>query len=190
MNLLISLGVSVAYFSSVAELAISAGKRMSGHAVSTASMTYFDSVVFLTMFLLIGRFIEAFSKRHAASAISSLNKLQTTEALLVSTDSKVTSMSSSETSSEKTLSPSLPSDVQKIPTDLLEVGDIVRLPPGGTPPADGTIVSSEPTQFDESSLTGESRNVKKGCGDQVYVGTINKLRVVDVRVDAIGGETM
>jgi len=53
----ISLGVSVAYFSSVAELAISARKpqmNMKGHDMSTTSMTYFDSVVFLTLFLLIG----------------------------------------------------------------------------------------------------------------------------------------
>jgi Cu+-exporting ATPase len=80
--------------------------------------------------------------------------------------------------------------VRKIPVDLLEVGDIVRVPPGATPPADGTIVSSEATYFDESSLTGESRNVMKTSGDHIFVGTINKLRMVDMRVDAIGGETM
>ena len=44
--------------------------------------------------------------------------------------------------------------------------------------------------FDESSLTGESKLVKKESGDKVYVGTINKGSVVDVRVDTIGGETM
>ena len=80
--------------------------------------------------------------------------------------------------------------VEKIPADLLEVGDIVRVPPGATPPADGTIVSSEVTNFDESSLTGESRNVTKTTGDHIFVGTINKLRMVDMRVDAIEGETM
>ena len=80
--------------------------------------------------------------------------------------------------------------VEKIPADLLEAGDIVRVPPGATPPADGTIVSSEVTNFDESSLTGESRNVMKTTGDHIFVGTINKLRMVDMRVDAIEGETM
>ena len=30
----------------------------------------------------------------------------------------------------------------------------------------------------------------KTTGDHVFVGTINKLRVVDVRVDAVEGETM
>jgi Cu+-exporting ATPase len=80
--------------------------------------------------------------------------------------------------------------VQKVSVDLLDIGDIVRVPPGSTPPADGTIISNEATTFDESSLTGESREVRKENGDQVFVGTINKLRMVDVRVDAIGGETM
>jgi cation transport ATPase len=52
----ISLGVSVAYFSSIAELAISASRDPNDTAVSAQSTTYFDSVVFLTMFLLIGTY--------------------------------------------------------------------------------------------------------------------------------------
>ena len=52
----ISLGVSVAYFSSIAELAISASRDTPNDtAVAAQSTTYFDSVVFLTMFLLIGK---------------------------------------------------------------------------------------------------------------------------------------
>jgi hypothetical protein len=43
----------VAYFSSIAELAVSAS-RNSNNSNDTVSMTYFDSVAFLTMFLLIG----------------------------------------------------------------------------------------------------------------------------------------
>ena len=50
----VSLGVSVAYFSSVAELAISASRDPNDSTTVTAQSTYFDSVVFLTMFLLIG----------------------------------------------------------------------------------------------------------------------------------------
>ena len=79
--------------------------------------------------------------------------------------------------------------MQRIGVDLLEVGDVVRVQNGSTPPADGVIVSGEST-FNESSLTGESRPVKKTLGDQVFLGTINNAQVVDVRIDAIGGETM
>ena len=50
----ISLGVSVAYFSSIAELAISASRDPNDIVVTAQTTTYFDSVVFLTTFLLIG----------------------------------------------------------------------------------------------------------------------------------------
>ena len=79
---------------------------------------------------------------------------------------------------------------EKVPVDFLEVGDVVRVQNGATPPSDGTIVSGAETSFDESSLTGEARLIKKNAGDKVLLGTINKSKVVDVRVDAIGGVTM
>jgi cation transport ATPase len=55
MNLLISLGVSISYFSSIAMLVLAA--RRSPHHPGTTkghTTTYFDSTVFLTMFLLMG----------------------------------------------------------------------------------------------------------------------------------------
>lgn len=186
MNLLISLGVSVAYFSSIAELAISATRDSTIAYPRTGSMTYFDSVAFLTMFLLIGRFIEAFSKHQASNAITLLGNLRSSDALLVQPATKSSSSSFDSTGEN------LDSRIEKISTDLLEVGDIVRIPPGSSPPADGVIVSSDSdlTYFDESSLTGESKPVAKRQGDQIFVGTINKLRAVDMRVEGIDGETM
>lgn len=80
--------------------------------------------------------------------------------------------------------------VERIDAELLEVGDVVRVLNGASPPADGTVVAGEGGAFDESSLTGESRLVKKQVGDKVFLGTINKAGVVDVRVDEIGGQTM
>lgn len=70
--------------------------------------------------------------------------------------------------------------VRKVTVDLLEVGDVVRVPKGSTPPADGHIVSKMGSSFDESSLTGESRPIMKNPGDKVFVGTINKGAAVDV----------
>lgn len=80
--------------------------------------------------------------------------------------------------------------VEKVSVAMLEVGDIVRVQTGSTPPADGTIVSGDDSAFDESSLTGESRLIKKSAGDKVFLGTINKSKMVDVRIDAVGGLTM
>lgn len=69
MNLLVSTGVSVAYFSSIALLAIAASQPASpdGEGDST---TYFDSVVFLTMFLLMGK--PRCRRRHDLQDIDSL----------------------------------------------------------------------------------------------------------------------
>ena len=114
--------------------------------------------------------------------------MQGSDALLLTCE-PTSSFSQDTEKSEDDDHPSI-AKVEKISADLLEVGDIVRIPPGATPPADGTIVSSEATNFDESSLTGESRNVMKTTGDHIFVGTINKSRMVDMRVDAIEGETM
>lgn len=55
MNLLVSSGVSVAYFASVALLGLAAVQPPSEHGTGD-NTTYFDSVVFLTMFLLAGKF--------------------------------------------------------------------------------------------------------------------------------------
>ena len=79
---------------------------------------------------------------------------------------------------------------KKVDSSLLEVGDIVRIANGSTPPADGTIISGQGSAFDESSLTGESKLIKKSAGDKVFLGTINKSGMVDVRVDAHSGTTM
>jgi P-type Cu+ transporter len=51
MDLLISLGTSVAYFSSLVLLIISATADSASHSYST---TFFDTTVFLTMFILLG----------------------------------------------------------------------------------------------------------------------------------------
>ena len=220
MNLLVSTGVSVAYFSSIALLALAAAEKASpdGEGDST---TYFDSVVLLTMFLLIGKFppsferctahlrlgryLEAYSKGHTADAITALGKLRpTTALLLVPSDSSPKPSSPAltlagsgdlekgERGSSDTELGIVTSSVSRIPAELLEVGDVVRVQHGASPPADGTLVSvmGDSASFDESSLTGESRLVRKEIGEKVFVGTINRGAIVDTRVDAIGGETM
>ena len=54
MNLLVSTGVSVAYFASIALLALAASQPPSATGEGD-NTTYFDSVVFLSMFLLAGK---------------------------------------------------------------------------------------------------------------------------------------
>jgi len=169
MNMLISLGTTIAYFSSIAELAIAATQPRSAEmAASAMDASYFDSVVFLTMFLLMGRFIEAYSKAKTGDAVTSLGKLRPTEAVLVR-DAEA--------------------EGQKVSVDLLEVGDVVLVPHGSSPPFDGVIVSGSST-FDESSLTGESRLVNKKVGQQAFSGTVNKGGPVSLKLTSISGSSM
>jgi heavy metal translocating P-type ATPase len=180
MNLLMSAGTSVAYFPSIAVLALDS--RKTGQPNGQIS-TYFDSVVFLTMFILIGRYLEAYSKAKAGDAVTMLGKLRPTEALLVRSDPD------SEDASEDSQSPLPTTSFEKINVDLLEVGDMVRVLRGASPPADGIVVLGDST-FDESSLTGESRPITKNAGDQVFAGTFNTDKPISVRVTEISGASM
>lgn len=177
MNLLISAGTAVAYFSSLAVLIVDA---VAGTKTSAHSTTYFDSVVFLTLFILAGRFLEAYSKARTGDAVSSLGNLRPSDALLVESQS-----------TDADASGSLGSDqITRVGVDLLEVGDMVRIPHGASPPADGLVVGEGSYQFDESSLTGESRPVKKTVGDQVFTGSVNVGQPVQIRITELGGSSM
>ncbi|KAH7477682.1 E1-E2 ATPase-domain-containing protein [Fusarium oxysporum f. sp. albedinis] len=169
MNMLVSLGTSIAYFSSVAQM-IAAGASRREHHESGAEM-YFDSVVFLTLFLLLGRLIEAYSKSKTGDAVEMLGKLRPTTALLLEKDKAGGQITST------------------VPVDQIDSGDIIRVPHGASPAADGILVSGE-TNFDESSLTGESRLIKKTEGDQIFAGTINKAAAVTMRVTGASGQSM
>ncbi|KAG1892472.1 heavy metal translocatin [Suillus subluteus] len=200
MNLLVSTGVTVAYLSSIVVLILAATQPPSSDGTGQET-TYFDYVVFLTMFLLTGRYLEAYSKARTADAITALGSLRPAEALVLSTCPASDSTAPTvvpRNDPEKcdvacdngSLVASPGFKFEKVPVDLLEVGDVVRVQNGATPPSDGTIVSGMETSFDESSLTGEARLIKKNIGDKVLLGTINKSRAVDVQVDAVGGVTL
>lgn len=184
MNLLISAGTSVAYFSSLALLIMAAtsSKYSSSH-----SATYFDSVVFLTFFILIGRFVEAYSKSKTGSAVALLGKLRPREAILV--NNKLVLETASGDSNDTTEKSAMKCNTKVVDADLLEVGDVVLVPHGSSPPADGVIIAGS-TSFNESSLTGESRTVAKSQDDQVFAGAVNVGDPISVRVLQIGGTSM
>jgi Cu2+-exporting ATPase len=80
------------------------------------------------------------------------------------------------------------STVERVPSDELEVDDLVLVRPGGRVPADGRIVDGE-ADLDESMITGESRPVPRGPGDRVVAGTVSTDSAIRVRVDAVGDDT-
>jgi P-type Cu2+ transporter len=78
--------------------------------------------------------------------------------------------------------------VRTVPVSELEPGDLVLVRSGGRVPADGRIEEGS-AEFDESTITGESRPVGRGIGDAVVAGTVATDSSVRVRVTAVGEET-
>ncbi len=78
--------------------------------------------------------------------------------------------------------------IDQVPISSLEVGDIVLVRPGARVPADGVIADGR-ASFDESTITGESRPMRRSEGDRVVAGTVSTDSSVRVRVDAVGDDT-
>jgi Cu2+-exporting ATPase len=79
-------------------------------------------------------------------------------------------------------------EAERVPLAELRPGDVVLVRPGGRVPADGEIVAGE-AELDESMITGESKPVAKGEGDEVVAGTVATDSAIRVRVGAVGEET-
>lgn len=158
MNLLMFLGTTIAYVASIVLLALSS--RQSAMSMG-AHTTYFDSVVFLTLFLLIGRLLESLSKSKTADAVSSLSSMKATTATV--TDRVI------DAKTEETLR--FDNDLL-VDVKLLDSGDYIRIGSGESPPVDCVVVEGT-TEFDESALTGESHPVTHKPGQQIFSGTVN-----------------
>ncbi len=65
---------------------------------------------------------------------------------------------------------------------------MVLVRPGDSVPADGTVVKGE-SSVNEAMITGESRPVRKGEGDEVIGGTVNGEGSLRVEVTGTGDET-
>jgi Cu2+-exporting ATPase len=77
---------------------------------------------------------------------------------------------------------------ETVPLSALSVGDVVLVRPGTRVPADGEVVEGA-ADVDESMITGESRSVSKGMGDQVVAGTVASGGSLRVRITAVGEQT-
>ncbi len=72
-----------------------------------------------------------------------------------------------------------------IPAESIKQNDLLRILPGETIPADGTIIHGN-TSVDQSIMTGESLPVDKETGDPVFCGTINRFGAIDITATKIG----
>lgn len=155
MDLPIAIGATVTYVYSV-------------YVTLTGSQTgevYFDTVVNFIFVILVGRHLEAMSKRHAVAATQRLMELQPKVAYRWK-DNKA----------------------KPVPVRSLKMDDVVLVKPGDTVPVDGVVVAGQST-INEAMLSGESRAVNKGIDDSVSAGTINLDSSLEVRVTGTLMET-
>jgi P-type Cu2+ transporter len=70
----------------------------------------------------------------------------------------------------------------------ISVGEAISIAPGERVPADGVVVSGR-SSADESLLTGESRAVGKGEGDELIAGSVNLEQPLLMRATRVGQDT-
>ncbi|MCK0111764.1 heavy metal translocating P-type ATPase [Ornithinimicrobium sp. F0845] len=128
-------------------------------------LNFWWELALLVVIMLLGHWIEMRSLAQTTSALDSLAALLPDEAEKVSGEELV----------------------KVAPGDLV-VGDVVLVRPGGSVPADGRIVDGS-ASMDESMVTGESKTVRRGNGEQVVAGTVATDSGLRVEVTAIGEDT-
>ena len=128
-------------------------------------LEFWWELALLIVIMLLGHWIEMRSLAQTTSALDSLAALLPDEAERVEGDLIV-----------------------KVSPDLLRVGDVVVVRPGGRVPADGRVIDGR-ADMDESMVTGESRPVDRSVGDHVVAGTVATDSGLRVEVTAIGDET-
>ncbi len=131
---------------------------------------YFEASAVVITLVLLGKWLEARAKRQTTSAIRALQSLRPERAHLLPDGIRRT-------------------EITDVAVDELLPGDVVRVLPGERFAADGTVVQGN-TQADESMLTGEAMPVSKDVGDGVTGGSLNGEGAVEVKVRAIGAQSV
>ncbi|KZX15559.1 putative copper-importing P-type ATPase A [Methanobrevibacter cuticularis] len=70
----------------------------------------------------------------------------------------------------------------------VKIGDLIKILPGETIPADGEIVDGE-TSVDQSIMTGEPIPVDKTVDDEVFSGTVNQFGSIIVKSTKLGKDS-
>ena len=126
---------------------------------------YFEAAAGVTTFILAGRYFEARAKRRAGAALQALLEM-----------------------GAKDVSVRRDGVEQRIPIDMLRVGDVFVVRPGEKIAADGIVVEGN-SAIDASMLTGESVPVEVAAGDQVVGATVNVDGRLVVQANRIGADT-
>lgn len=162
MDTLIALGTSAAYFYSLFVTLFAEVLRQQG---ITPQVYYETSAVIITM-ILLGNFFELRARDKTSEAIRKLMGLQARSARVIRDG-----------------------EVQDIPIEAVQIGDVIVVRPGEKIPVDGEVIEGGST-IDESMVTGESMPVQKQAGDEVVGATINKTGSFQFRATRVGKDTV
>ncbi|HOY70865.1 MAG TPA: cation-translocating P-type ATPase [Methylotenera sp.] len=130
------------------------------------SEVYFDSMTMFVFFLLTGRWLELRMRDRTAGALDALMHRLPASVELLKKDGSF----------------------ERVGVRRLQIGDVVRVLPGESFPADGEIILGE-TSVDEALLTGESHAVSKKTGAMVIAGSHNLTSAVQMRINKLGQDT-
>ncbi|GES76947.1 heavy metal translocating P-type ATPase [Rhizophagus clarus] len=133
---------------------------------------FFDTSTMLISFIALGRYLENLAKGQTSTALSKLMSLTPTITTIL-----LRNKDTGEIIGEK-----------KIPTELIQLGDLVKIVPGDKIPADGIVVKGE-SNVDESMVTGEVIPVKKFPGENVIGGTVNGSGSFEMEITRAGKDT-
>ncbi|WP_435603155.1 heavy metal translocating P-type ATPase [Streptomyces sp. bgisy130] len=173
MDTLVSLGTLAAFGWSVWALFFGdAGMPGMRHGFDlTVSRTdagtqiYLEAAAGVTAFLLLGRYLEARSKRRAGAALRALLELGAKDVAVLRDGREV-----------------------QIPVAELAVGDRFVVRPGEKIATDGRVVAGA-AAVDTSMLTGESVPVEVAPGDGVTGGTVNASGRLEIEATSVGADT-
>ncbi|MCZ0989085.1 heavy metal translocating P-type ATPase [Streptomyces diastatochromogenes] len=130
-----------------------------------ASTIYLEVAAGVVALILLGRYLEARSKRRAGAALKALMKLGAKDVAVLRDGREV-----------------------RVPVASLAVGDRFVVRPGEKVATDGTVVQGV-SAVDASMLTGESVPVDVGPGDRVTGATVNAGGRLVVEATRVGTDT-
>ncbi len=156
MNTMVSLGTGVAFlYSAYATLWPAPGRAV-----------YFDAVLLILGFLLLGKALEVRAKHRALAALDALSRLRPVTARRIRDGVE-----------------------SVVPLEEIQPADSVLVLPGERFPVDATILEGR-TTVDESMLTGESTPLDRSVGGRVLAGSLNYEGAVVCRAESLGEATV
>lgn len=183
MEVLLMLGTSAAYGYSVLAMVLT-------QCCEATLPSFFETSALLITFVCLGKYMEALAAGRTSNALRKLLDLRPPTATVVSGVSAADFAEGGDVARPVALMPEwAPSAEREMDFRLLQVGDIVKVAPGGKIPADGRVVSGS-SSVNESMVTGEPMPADKVYGSRLLCGTVNGPGALLVCVEGTGEKTV